>query len=80
MWRRIANPELLIYLDVSYEISMKRRRLDMTKNEFLQLVERLGHAKEHANLYIDTETLSPEHVLAQVLSFLDQNRQILQTP
>jgi thymidylate kinase len=79
MWKQIANPGLLIYLDVSYEVSMQRRKLDMTKMEFEQLVERLSHARVHAHLYIDTENISPEEVVARVFSFLDQNSQNAQS-
>lgn len=28
MWRRLTNPDILIYLDVSYENTILRRKLD----------------------------------------------------
>ena len=30
MWLRVVNPRLLIYLDVDYEVSMKRRLLNLS--------------------------------------------------
>jgi len=74
MWRKIVDPDVLIYLDVSYEVSMKRRSLDMDKQEFLEQVSRLSHAKKHADLYLHTDDLTPEEVLMRVLGFLDQRQ------
>lgn len=70
MWKRITNPQWLIYLDVSYQTSMGRRQLEMSEAEFLEQVHRLRHARQSADLYIDTESLSPEQVLDRVLVFL----------
>ncbi|MEI2607990.1 MAG: hypothetical protein V9G20_05100 [Candidatus Promineifilaceae bacterium] len=35
--------------------------------------KRLAHARLHCDLYVDTSTLTPERVLAQVLTFLAEN-------
>lgn len=71
MWRKITNPDVLIYLDVSYKISMSRRKLDWTESEFRQQVLRLQDAKIQSDLYIDTDLLPPELVLKITLSFLE---------
>jgi deoxyadenosine/deoxycytidine kinase len=71
MWRRITNPDILIYLNVSYEISMQRRDLNMSNKEFEIQLERLSHSRKHADLYLNTDKLSPEEVLAQVRDFLE---------
>jgi deoxyadenosine/deoxycytidine kinase len=70
MWRRIVNPDVLIYLDVSYTVSMRRRPLEMDEKEFFEEVSRLSHAREHADLYLHTDNLTPQEVLDQVLGFL----------
>lgn len=71
MWRRITNPDILIYLDVSYEISRQRRDLNMSGKEFEIQLERLSNSRQHADLYLNTDDLSPDEVLEQVLIFLE---------
>jgi len=70
MWRRITNPDVLIYLDVSYEVSMRRRELGMSSEEFGQQLERLSHSRQHADFIVNTDSLNPEDVLEQVQGFL----------
>lgn len=72
MWQRITKPAILIYLDVSYENSLKRRKMDWTESDYLEELRRLSHARQHADLYIDTNPLAAEQVLSQVLTFLDE--------
>jgi len=71
MWQRITNPDVLIYLDVSYENAQKRRWLNWTPDEYLEQLRRLQHAREHAHLYVDTNPLSVGDVLDEVLRFLE---------
>jgi hypothetical protein len=70
MWQRVADPLVLIYLDVSYVVSMQRRPQNMTEVEFAEQTNRLRHAREHADLYLHTDDLTPAEVLEQVLAFL----------
>lgn len=72
MWKRISNPDLLIYLEVSYENTVLRRRLDWTRKEYEEQLRRLKHARQHADLIIQTDELTIEEVLQIALSFLDQ--------
>jgi cytidylate kinase len=72
MWQRLANPDVLVYLDVSYPLTIQRRHLDWTVSEYSEEIHRLRHAREHAHLYIDTDTLTPEEVLRCVLVFLER--------
>src|SRR5574342_171315 len=60
MWQRIANPDILVYLDVSYPLTIQRRKLDWTIHEYAEEVNRLRHARQHAHCYINTDGLSPE--------------------
>ena len=70
MWRRLTNPDILIYLDVSYENTVIRRKLDWTYQEYSEQLHRLRHARQYASLYIDTNLLAPEDVLRAVLSYI----------
>jgi len=70
MWERITNPALLIYLNSSFEVSTKRRKLNWNEAEYQEQLRRLEHARQHADLLIETDDLSPEEVLERVLSFI----------
>ena len=70
MWLRIVNPRVLIYLDVAYEISMQRRQLNLSPQEFEEQVKRLAHARQNAHIYIDTDKLTPEGVYQAVMETL----------
>lgn len=70
MWQRITHPDILIFLDVSYPVTIVRRKLDWTPADLGVQLHRLRHAREHADLYIQTDLLSPDELLSQVLAFL----------
>jgi nicotinamide riboside kinase len=70
MWQRITQPDLLVYLDVSETVARRRRRTDAPTGWWDTLAHRLRHARQHADLYIDTDELSIEQVAAKVLAFL----------
>jgi thymidylate kinase len=71
MWERISKPDVLIYLDVSYNISMLRRPMNWVEADFTEQVHRLQHARQHASLYIDSDDLTPGEVLQKVIDFLN---------
>ena len=70
MWQRITNPDVLIYLDVSYQNAQKRRWLNWTPDEYTEQLSRLQHARQHAHLYLDTNPFSVGEVLEEVVRFL----------
>lgn len=70
MWAQIAQPDILIYLDVSYETSCERTHSTWSQKMFMDQVERLNHARENADLYIDTNERTPAEVLDIVLNNL----------
>ncbi|NCP87165.1 MAG: hypothetical protein CO094_03145 [Anaerolineae bacterium CG_4_9_14_3_um_filter_57_17] len=70
MWQRITNPDVLIFLDASYPITIQRRRLNWSEADYQEQQRRLAHARQHADLYIETDTLTPEQVAQAVLDFL----------
>jgi deoxyadenosine/deoxycytidine kinase len=72
MWIRMTNPDFLIYLDVSYEQTLVRRKLNWTKDEYYKQVYRLRHAKANADLLIDSDSYSSEQVLRRVVRYLSR--------
>jgi deoxyadenosine/deoxycytidine kinase len=70
MWQRITQPDLLIYLDVSWEVACQRRPTDAREDWWTELGQRLRHARQHAHLYINTDELTPQEVLERVIDFL----------
>jgi deoxyadenosine/deoxycytidine kinase len=71
MWQKIANPDILIFLDASFPVSTARRKLTWQKNDHDEQYRRLAHAREHAHVVIDTDPLTPEQVLQKALRFLE---------
>jgi thymidylate kinase len=71
MWQKVTNPLLLVYLDVSFDVSMARKRINMSTQEFDEQKVRLDHARQHADIYLDTDPLTPEEVLETVLTELE---------
>lgn len=72
MWQKITNPDLLVFLDASYAVTCARRRLNWSEADYAEQQRRLAHARAHADLYINTDSLSPEQVLEQALLFLTE--------
>ena len=72
MWQRLTNPDLLIFLDVSYPVSLERQNLNWNKAEYDEQKNRLQHAREHADFYLNTDTLTPQDVLAKALRFIKE--------
>ena len=70
MWKKIAKPEILIYLDVSFPVTLKRSSLLWHEGEYQEQLRRLTHAREHADLIIHTDELTPQQVLSVALEFL----------
>ena len=70
MWQIITKPNLLIYLHASFQISTARRKLNWNESDHTEQLRRLSHAREHANIIINTDDLTPEQVLQKALDFL----------
>ena len=72
MWQIITKPDILIYLEASFPISTARRKLNWQKKDHDEQIHRLAHARDHANLFVDTDDLTPEQVLQKVLDYLKE--------
>jgi ABC-type cobalamin/Fe3+-siderophores transport system ATPase subunit len=73
MWQKIAKPDILIYLSVSFPISTARRKLNWHRHDYDEQLRRLEHARQHAHFSIDTDTLTPEQVLQRVVDYLEES-------
>ena len=80
MWQRLTNPDVLIYLDVSYQVSLLRKKLNWTEEEYQEQQRRLSHAREHTDCYIDTDALTEAEVAESVVGFLRQHFPLLIVP
>lgn len=72
MWKRITNPHILIYLDVNYPNTLLRKKLDWTVQEYQEQLHRLAHARQHADLIIDTNSLTAEEVSRLAIEFIEK--------
>lgn len=72
MWQRLTDPDLLIFLEVSYPVTLQRRSLNWTQAEYDIQLYRLRHAYQHADLRLHTDKLTPEQILDLVGNFLEQ--------
>ncbi|HKY54090.1 MAG TPA: AAA family ATPase [Anaerolineales bacterium] len=70
MWQIITKPGVLIYLDVSFPVSTARTKLNWQEKDYAEQLHRLSHARDHAHIIIETDTLTPEQVLEKVLEYL----------
>jgi nicotinamide riboside kinase len=71
MWQRMVQPDVLIYLDVSWEVARTRRSISWGPERIADENERLAHARAHADLYLDTDPLTAAEVQQRVLAFLE---------
>ena len=70
MWEVMTKPDVLIYLDVSFQISTDRTNLNWHEKDYKEQLRRLSHARDHANIIIETDNLTIEAVLQKVLDYL----------
>lgn len=70
MWQKISQPDVLIYLDASLAAIAERRPADWSEEYLSEQNRRLSHARQHCDLYIQTDELSEGEVLEIALDFL----------
>lgn len=71
MWQKASNPDFLVYLAISYPVTLQRKNFNWSEGEFQEQLHRLRHAKEHADLIIYTDHLTPDEVFQIVLKELN---------
>jgi guanylate kinase len=72
MWLRLTNPDILIFLQASYPVTCQRRNLKWTEDEYQEQLRRLSHARQHTDLYLETDDLTTNQVFEHVLQFLEK--------
>ncbi len=70
MWQRLTSPDMLIFLQVSYSVAQKRRKLNWSPEEYKMQQYRLRDARQHADFYLNTDDLTPEEILNEVHKFI----------
>ena len=70
MWRRIAKPDFLVYLDVRLDTIARRRAIDWGQERLDKLNVRLAHARAHCDLYLPTDDLERSEVVDRVRTAL----------
>ncbi len=70
MWRRIARPDLLIYLDVSLATLHARLGVDWEPVYLDMQKRRLADARAHAHFYLNTDRLTRDQVCDAAAEFL----------
>lgn len=68
MWKQLTDPDLLVYLEVSYPQTLIRRKLNWTEAEYQEQVKRLENARQNADIQINTDNLS----VSEVCEIIDQ--------
>lgn len=72
MWQRLTNPDILIYLEASYPVTIQRRHLNWTEAEYRIELERLAHARRHADITIKTDALDLDGVARMAAGELER--------
>jgi deoxyadenosine/deoxycytidine kinase len=71
MWRRLSRPEVLVYLDASLATIRRRRNVSFGADYIETQRRRLAHARYHATVRVNTDPLSEDEVLEQVVGALE---------
>ena len=72
MWRRLHPPDILIYLHADLPTQLSRRPWGpYTEASHRVELERLAHARAHADLVVETSPMTKQEVLRTVRRFLD---------
>lgn len=71
MWKRLTNPDILVFLQSSCSIGAHRRNMSWTEAEWNDQQGRLQHAREHAQIFLNTDDLDINSVLIRILDCLE---------
>lgn len=69
LWQ-LGEPDLLIFLDVDIPATSRRRDAIWPEDLYATQQSRLDHARQHADLQLDTSPLTADEVAATVSAFL----------
>lgn len=71
MWQIISNPDILIFLDVSYEVTLQRRKWNWKPEDYAEQQRRLANARENADLVINTDDHKPDEIAEMIVRFIE---------
>jgi deoxyadenosine/deoxycytidine kinase len=71
LWAHGGHPDALIFLDASPQTITERRQNEFPDWLYQQQLQRLGSARTHATLYIQTDQLTAEEVQRRVLQHIN---------
>lgn len=74
MWKRLTNPDVLIFLQASFPIIRGRcsNMIHWSAPVYEEQQRRLSHALTHADLIIETDNLHIQDVLEKTLAFIGE--------
>jgi len=78
MWQRRSSLDTLIFLQVSYPTAQERRKLNWSSKEYETQQHRLKNARQHADFYLETDGLTPEEIIDEVLRFIAKSPSLRQ--
>jgi hypothetical protein len=70
MWQRLSRPQVLVLLDASLATVRQRRDPSFPAALLQEQRRRLRHARRHCQIYVCTDPLTEDQVLAQVVAAL----------
>ena len=73
MWKIMTDPDVLIYLDASFDTCQRRKPLSWQQADYEAQLDRLKHAREHCDLYLDTDDLTTEEVLERAMATIQDS-------
>jgi hypothetical protein len=73
LWQ-LSEPDLLIFLDVDLATTAARRKREWPAALYATQQGRLAHAREHADLYLESSGLSADEVVTRVAGFVEASR------
>ena len=73
MWRQIANPDVLIYLDAALPTICARLDVNWEQSYIDEQKRRLTDARAHADFTLVTDGLTREEVASRVVEFLNRS-------
>lgn len=72
MWKKIVNPDFLIYLEVTYPVTLKRKTFNWSEDEFQEQLYRLRDARKHADIRINTDNKTPDEICDLIIRTLEE--------
>jgi ABC-type cobalamin/Fe3+-siderophores transport system ATPase subunit len=70
MWQLLTQPEVLIYVDAGFASCTERKKLNWSRSDYERQIERLAHARQHCDIYLNSDGIDAQQALKHVLEAL----------